>query len=432
MSAFNLAQVQQAQRVYLEGIWDAYQKTPDLWKQFEKMPRVDTNSKGRQITLETDPNPSLGFTGGNGQDLATTGSTNLQDLLVTYVWMNSGMEQTYMAMLNNNKETIDDPLAKYAKSSAEQFAQWQNIYASRGDGTTALATSSAAYNGGAPTVFVANGSTDTIGATQVAVGQMGWIYDSTGTTKRTAGNSNILEIATKSGTQFTVTATIPTSMIAGDIFVPENASGITTGPKGLPYIVADDNDYFNLDRATVEQVRSTVVSEGGSMSATGLFQIWAQVQQQGGRMDRKYASNGLKMVTNITQYGAYNALTVANTQNHLFMNTNAGAPKADIGADNLQFTWFNCPIEWYYQINGDAVYFLYMDLFKVAELKAAGPLKMPAGDWMKALTGSTSTYRTAEQRWMDAAYDVYSPQPFMLGVYNDLAIDGLPTQKGTY
>lgn len=427
--AFSTTDVGEAQRVLFEGIYTAYQNEADFLSEIEQLETKETNYKGRQITLEMSANPSLAFGNIDGGNLATTGSPVLDDLLVTYVWMNSGIEQTYGALLNDNKETVVPVLPYTVKSSAKQFAQWMNQYFSNGNGTTRLATASAAYDGGAPTVFTADGATDTIGATWVVVGQKGWIYDATGTTKRTAGNSSILTVATVSGTQFTVSATIPTSMIAGDIFVPENGSGITTGPKGIPYIVDNAGTYFNFDRDSVKQLRSTVVTTNGSLNALDLYATYTQTNYKSGEMKRKTSTKGLTMCTNMTQMAAYNALTTATPQNHVFF-TNDKRPQADVGGDNLQFTWWGCPIKEFWQFNGDAVYFLYMDLLKIALLKKVGQLKdMPAGDWMQALDGTESTYRAARQRWMDWAGDLYSAQPYKLGVNNGLSIADLPTQK---
>lgn len=423
--------VSQAQRVLFEGIYTAFQNEADFLSEVEQLEEVDTNFKGRQITLEMSPNPSLAFGNLEGGNLATTGGPDLDDLLVTYVWMNSGIEQTYGAMLNDNKETVVPVLPYTVKSSAKQFSQWMNYYFSNGNGTTRLATSSAAYDAGAPTVFTADGATDTIGATWVVPGQKGWIYDPTGVTKRTAGNSNILTVNTVNGTFFTVTVTIPTSMVAGDIFVPENGAGITTGPKGVPYIVGATGDYFNFDRDTTQQLRSTVVTTNGGINALDLYKTYTQTKQRSGEMGRKTSTKGLTMAYGMTQEAGYYALTVATPQNHVFF-TNTERPQVDAGGQNLQFTWFGCPIKNFYQFNGDAVWFLYMDLFKIALLKKVGQLlNMPAGDWMQALDGTDSTYRAARQRWMDWAGDMYSRQPYKMGVNNGLSIGDLPTQKGS-
>src|SRR3954463_3619519 len=120
-------QVSKAQRVYFEGIYDAYQKVPDFLRFIEaETEEVPTNYLGRQVTLEVGPNPSLAFGNPDGGDFATPSNPTLNNILVTYQWMNSGFEATYSAVLNNNKETVGDPFEKAVKSSAKQFAQWMN------------------------------------------------------------------------------------------------------------------------------------------------------------------------------------------------------------------------------------------------------------------------------------------------------------------
>src|SRR5688572_25274919 len=99
-----------AQRNYIEGIYETYQNKADFLRFFEqKTEEVPTNYLGRQVTLETSPNPSLSSGNMDGGDLAIPGNPTLENLLVTYQWLNSGFEQTYGSILNNSKETVDDP-----------------------------------------------------------------------------------------------------------------------------------------------------------------------------------------------------------------------------------------------------------------------------------------------------------------------------------
>jgi hypothetical protein len=140
--------VSKGQREYIEGVYQIYQNVQDFYKYIEKKTeKTVVNYRGRIVTLEKAPNPSLSFGSLDGGDLATPGAPQYDNLTVTYQWMNSGIEQSYGAILNNGKETVSDMLKLSTKSSAKQFAQWLNYYTSNGDGTTRLAKTSAAYDG---------------------------------------------------------------------------------------------------------------------------------------------------------------------------------------------------------------------------------------------------------------------------------------------
>src|SRR6478672_4326218 len=131
--AFNTLQVSQAQIQMIEGIFKEYQNKPDLYRFFApKADEVPTNYKGRVIATETKANPSISFGDLDGGNLATPSNPTLNNFTVTYIWFNTGLAETYGAMLNNSKATAGDPLEEAAKSTADQFYQWLNYYVSDG------------------------------------------------------------------------------------------------------------------------------------------------------------------------------------------------------------------------------------------------------------------------------------------------------------
>jgi hypothetical protein len=404
-------QVSKAQRVYFEGIFDAYQKVPDFLKFIEaETEEVPTNYLGRQVTLEVGPNPSLAFGNPDGGDFATPSNPTLNNILVTYQWMNSGFEATYSSILNNNKETVGDPFEKAVKSSAKQFSQWMNYYVSAGNGSTRLATASVAYAGGTPTVFTADGAADSFGATRVVVGQRGYIYDSTGTTQRTGTvGSGVLTISSKTKTAITFTSNAPSDFIVGDIFVPEG--GNQTGIKGLPYLVNDTGNYFNQSRTAIPQLQSQIVQVSGALTAANLLQLHGQCSFASG-MDVGEFSGYVCMP--LAQWYNYQLLVTAIST---IQQTNGNLPKADIGAKSLQTTWFGAPMRTFFWLLGSSLYMLDLGSFKMATLKKAGAIdpRMPAGEWVQAINGDTSNYRTAKQRWSDFAGDLYSREPYKQG-----------------
>lgn len=419
--AFDAAnQVSKAQRVYTEGIYDAYAKKPDFLRWFEqKTEDVPTNYLGRQVTLETKANPSLAFGNPDGGDFATPGNPTLDNLTVTYQWMNAGFEQTLAAMMNNNKETVDDPFMRAVKSSAKQFSQWLNYYVSAGDGTTQLAIASASYSGGSATLMTTNGATDGFGATRVVDGQRGYIYDPTGTTQRvgTVG-TGVLTIASHTKTAITFTTNAPSDFVIGDIFVPEGGNQV--GVKGLPYLVAATGNLFNKSRSSVPQLQSQVITVSGALTAASILQLYARMAQAT-NADDSGATDWITICFAMAQWYNYTTLT---TTSPTFMHTSDGRPGADVGAKSLQSTWFGAPMRRFLQLRADELYMLSLTnpedggkAFAMAVLKKVGKILpgMPASDWMQKINGTTSSYMTARQQWLDAALDSYVRTPFAQG-----------------
>jgi hypothetical protein len=405
-------QVSKAQRIYIEGIYDAYQHQPDFLRFIEsETEEVPTNYLGRQVSLEVSANPSLAFGNMDGGDFATPSNPTLNNFLVTYQWMNSGFEATYASIMNNNKETVGDPFEKAVQSSAKQFAQWMNYYVSGGNGTTALATASANYSGGTPAAFTANGTTDSFGATRVINGQRGYIYDSTGTTQRTGTvGAGVLTILSHTRTVITFTTNAPSDFVIGDIFVPEGGNQV--GIKGLPYLVNNTGNYFNQSRTAVPQIQSQVIAVGGALTANALLQLYGQVAQVAG-LDDDANTDWMSLAMPYAQWYNYMGLITPVS----FQHYGSDRPSADIGSKSLQTTWFGVRMRKFFWLPGNDIYMLNMKDFKMAVLKKAGAVdaRMPANDWVQAINGDTSNYRTAKQRWSDFAGDLFCRRPFAQG-----------------
>lgn len=418
--------VSKAQRVYMEGIFDAYAKTQGFLKYIKsESEEVPTNYLGRQITIETKANPSLAFGNLDGGDLATPSNPTLDNLLVTYQWMNSGFEETYGSILNNNKETVDDPFQKAVKSSARQFSQWLEYYVSAGNGTTALATASVAYAGGTPTIFTANGATDSFGATRVVDGQKGFIYDPTGTTQRTGTvGAGVLTISSHTKTAITFTTNAPSDFIIGDIFVPEG--GNTIGIKSVDYLTNNTGDYFNKSRTAVPQLQSQVIVAGGALTAALLLQLEAASSLVS---EDDIEDGNATMCCALAQWYAYMGLVTPIQYNHM----GSDRPANDIGGKNLAITWFGRPIKTFKWLSAFNLYRLQMSGFKMATLKKVGQLdpRLPAGggEWMQKLSTTAGNYAAGRQRWMDFAGDLYHRQPFLLSKLSALSAP-VGKQKG--
>lgn len=415
-------QTSKAQRVYIEGIYETYQNKADFLRFIEsKTEEVPTNYLGRQVVLETGPNPSLSSGNLDGGDLAIPGNPTLENLLVTYQWLNSGFEQSYGSILNNNKETVDDPFKRAVKSSAKQFAQWLNYYVSAGNGLTGLAIASANYNAGTPTIFTANGATDGFGATRPEVFQYGYIYDATGTTQRTGTvGAGVLRVASKTKTALTFTTNIPSDTVIGDIFVPEG--GNTIGIKGLPYLINNTGNYFNKSRTSIPGLQSQVLAVSGALTAAAILTLYAAVGMASNNDDEDTSNlDDITLAVAWAQWYNYISLT---TITPTFMHTAGGRPSSDIGNKSLMTTWFGAPIRRFKWLRSDHLYMLQLrDNFKMATLKKVGALMtLPAGDWVNSINGTTSTYKAARSKWMDFAGDHYCRRPYQQGVATGLTM----------
>ncbi|HZG54513.1 MAG TPA: hypothetical protein VEZ40_20595 [Pyrinomonadaceae bacterium] len=430
MGTHNDQQVGKAQREYIEGIFTVYQNQADFLKHVKQnVVENPTNFKGRVVSLETSANPSLAFGNVNGGDLATPSAETLENITVTYQWMNSGLEHQYGAILNANAETVADPLKRSVKSAGKQFAAWLNFYLSAGDGTTRLATASTAYNAGAPTVFIANGATDSLGATMVLKDQYVKVYDPTGTTQRmgTVGSGSI-KVASVTKTQITGATNFPSDFIVGDIIVPEGSN--TIGIKGVPYLVKDTGAYFNGSRTTTPQLQSTYIAVGGALTALQMLNCWELASDRAGR-DEDEETQWLTIACGMTQHAAYYNLTQVSPSQQYFAHTGTDRPGVDVGGRSMKFTWFGAPIKKFSKFPGNKMYFLDMSAFNMAVLKKVGALlDMPAGEWLQAINGATNTYKASRVKWMDFAGDMYSPTPQVHGCLDTLSVSGLPQQKG--
>ena len=78
----------------------------------------------------------------------------------------------------------------------------------------------------------------------------------------------------------------------------------------------------------------------------------------------------------------------------------------------------------FFWLLGSSIYSLNLENYKMATLKKAGAIdpRMPAGDWVQAINGDTSNYRTAKQRWSDFAGDMYTRQPYKDGALTLLSM----------
>jgi len=445
---YTSAEQQNAQREYLTETAVQYQNEADVYGMVDDAPSEMINAKGLKQPIETSANPSQSIPNLDGGTTPTVGSRNLDYFQVTYAPLMQGSGDTYEAILNNNKETAEDELMRNIKSDLKQQVWNINNYFSRGNGTAALATASADYDGTNATTkrtLVANGTTDTIGGSQVTVGGWYTIWDSTGTTQRVAGatpSTGVFQLSSKTTANlvFVSGTELPTDYVTGDIVCPEiGTTNATTAIYGFPQIINNTGTYFSRDRtvAPYTGLQSYVLGSAGSLTAGMFSTAYFSVQQRGGYFPATLGGeliDSLAIVLGVTQKANYYNLALSSGavvgSPQVFRHTESERPQMDLGMKNFEFTWFNAPMKTCNSVRGDEIYFLNKKYLRKAVLKQIGELpgSMPQSGWiwMVNADGVPLLARASYHDWIG---QFYSPEPFKLGKIAGITITNLPAQK---
>lgn len=434
---FTATELSNAQRVTLTRIYQSYQNKTDLLGWIDELPADKVNKKGLQVPFEVSPNPSLAAGTGEGDVFATAQAPNLDNFVVTYTNLNAGVNETYAALLNNNVETSEDVFRYVTESNARQFAKFINDYASRGDSTLALATISSNYAGGSPTVAVCNGTTDSIGNSQLVIGGYYKFYDATGATQRTGTvGASAIQLASKTTANAVFASNIPSDVVATDIIVPElTQADASTGIYGLPIIIDSAGTYYGKSRTTYNGLAAFEKAAGGSLTAGMLAETYFSTVQRGGYFGSDQLINQVSMICNTGNMNNYYSLTLNSgavvSSPHVFRHTADEKPQMDLGMASMNFTWFGAPLKVANSVRGDEIYFFNRKHVKRAVLKPIGYIAdgMPASDYLQAVN-SDGAYLQARLRYMDWFGNIYSPQPYMLGKISGITLVA-PTQKAT-
>ena len=435
---FTSTELSNAQRVVLTKIYASYQNATDILGWIDELPADKINKKGLQVPFEVSPNPSFAAGTGEGDVFATAQAPNLDNFTVSYVNFNAGTNETYAALLNNNIETSEDVFRYVTESNARQFAKFINDQVSRSNGTLAMATISSNYaGGGSSATAVCNGTTDSIGPSQLVVGGYYKFYNSTGTTQRTGTvGSGAIQLASKTAANAVFATDIPTDVVIGDIIVPElSTTDASAGVYGLPIIVDSSGTYFGKSRTTYNGLASFEKAAGGSLTAGMLSETYLSIQQRGGYFNSDKLIDQLYMVCNTGNLNNYYGLTLNSgavvSSPHVFRHTGTENPKMDLGMASMNFTWFGAPIKVANSVQGDEIYFLNNKHLRKAILKPIGSIAdgMPVNDYLQAVNGD-GAHLQARLKYMDWWGQVYSPEPYKLGKISGITLVS-PTQKAT-
>jgi hypothetical protein len=448
-SPFTSTEQQNAQRTYLHETAVNYQNEADVWGMAQDWTESPINDIGLKVPLELSPNPSLKVVNLDGGSVPQSQARDLDNMTIGYGQLMASGATTYEALLNNNKETAGDQEARRIESDVKQFVKFLNDYASRGDGTTALATASANYDSSTATTkrtFTCNGSTDSIGPSQVVVGGWYQIFDATGATVRVSNDTESTGFAVTSSYQvasktastivFASGTVLPDDYVSTDILVPvTGTTDAATGfIAGLPYIIDSAGTYFGKSRSSVTQLQAYENVLSGSLTAAELVETYMGISQRGGYGFGANAElvDQLVMGMGITQKQNYYNLSLSSGAVvggiHQFNHNPDGKPKYDIGMKNMEFSWFGAPIKTFNSVQGSDIYFLNTKYLKKAVLKNVGEASHGFGDSVQ-LINSSGVRTLAKAEYRDFVGQFFSPTPHRLGKISAITITGLVTQK---
>lgn len=432
------AEVSNAQLQRITGINKLYQNATDLYGWVDEMPSEKVNYLGIKVPIEVSPNPSLSYGIGNNDAFATPQASDLNNYTVTYVNLNQGSLQSLAGYMNRNNSTSENVVEFQEMSDAKQFASFLNSYISRGDGTAALATISADYSDGTPTIATCNGSGDSIGTTQLVKGQYCLFYDAAGTTQRTGTvGAGAIQISSKTGTAVTFASAIPSDVVATDIIVPQlgGATDASAGLYGLPIIDDSSGTYYGASRSSIPGLASYEKTSAGTLTAGMLFETYQSIAQRGGWFTGNGSTNfdeQLWMVLNTGNLAAYQALSLNSgalvSSPQTFMHTK-DRPASDLGFSSVNFTWFGAPIKQANSVRGDEIYFIGKKSLTRAVFKNVGSIVsgFPASDYLQSVDGS-GNWLQGRVKFNDYWGNVYCEKPFTIGKISGITLSS-PSQK---
>lgn len=445
---YNITQEKNAQREYLTDTATEYQNESDLYSLVQDAPAEMINAKGLKQPIELSANPSQSVPNLDGGPTPTIGSRVVDYFQVTYAPLMQGSGDTYETVLNNNKETAEDELMLNIKSDLKQQIWNINNFVSRGNGTAGLATASAGFlntNATTQRTFVANGTLDSIGPSQVTNGGWYTVWSSDGLTQRLASATPAdgnFQLASKTSANcvFVSGTVLPSDYVTGDILCPQiGTTDATTAIKGLPYIDDNANVYFGRDRtaAPYTVLQSYTLTSAGSLTAGMLATTYFSIQQRGGyfpaSIDGELADK-LWIIMGTTQKSNYYNLSLASgavvSSPNYFVHQGSERPDMNLGMKSFEFTWFQAPIKTCNSVQGSEIYYFNPKYLKRAILKNIGELPgtMPQSGsiWLVNSSGVPILTRASYHDWIG---QIYSDAPFKLGKISGLTISGLPTQK---
>lgn len=372
------------------------------------------NARGFVTPLDFEENGSFAYSSPNGGSLATPHKPKFARITCNYQYILVGSEITNESLVQSQAEGSVvglDAKATAMEKAAQRLLDMEEYYFCQGDGTQTIARVTAPTT--ANTTVTCAGTADGFGCYFLKVGQVIRIYDSTLTTLK-----HTVTITGKvSNTAVTVSANV--TIIAGDLVLPEGDTintATTTGIKGLPYIAATDTGpYFDASKTSNPNLAPIVDATAGALSRTRLEQLDTRHRiRNGQRMD----TVDICSATQISQY--FSLFITGAVVNY----EGKSRPKADLGLDSWDYTWFGRPIRDFRFLPAAHWYKLSLTSLCRVSIGTVGKMLTPAGDYVQKIQGGN--YANAQQRWDDEYVEYFSPNPALNAALTNLTITGLP------
>lgn len=375
------------------------------------------NKRGFIVILDFKDNPSFIMGDPNGGSLASTYKPDYSRITCNYQYLMVGSEITNETLANSadGRPVGADVKAVAVEKAAQRMLEIEEFFFCQGDGTQVIARITATTN---TTALTCDGSGDGIGAYFVKLGQVIRVYDSTLVTLK---GTRTVTAKTSNTAAFTINSTL--SVVSGDLVLPEGdaTTPTTVGIKGLPYIAGTATGaYFDQNKTNTSALKPIVDSVGAALSRTKIEALNTKHRIRNGR--RLDTAN----ITSPTQMSQYFALFLASPQVH-YTDMGKGRPKADLGLDSWDYTWFGNPIRDFRCVGPAAWYQLTLSSLARVSMGDVGKMLTPAGDYVQKI--NSSGYLNAQQRWDDEYLEYFSPNPAQNAAMTALTYAGLPLLK---
>lgn len=384
-----------------------------LVKYVQGKAEVETaNKRGFIVILDFKDNASFMFGDPNGGSLATTYKPDYSRITCNYQYIMVGSEITNETLANsqNGRPVGADAKAVAIEKAAQRMLEIEEFYFCQGNGDQTIARVTSGTTAG--TTVTCAGTADGFGAYFVKLGQVIRIYDSTLVTLK---YTRTVTAKTTNGA-FTVNSNV--TIITGDLILPEGdaTTPTTTGIKGLPYIAGTASGaYFDQNKTTISALKPIVDSTSAALSRTKIENIDTKHRiRNGRRLDTA-------CITSPTQMSAYFALFLASPQVHY---VGSERPKADLGLESWDYTWFGKPIRDFKCVGATAWYHLSLNSLCRVTMGDAGKMLTPAGDYVQKI--NSSGYLNSQQRWDDEYLEFFSANPALNASMSALTFSGLP------
>lgn len=422
---FNAADTQKLLIEYVDkNVHTSFDESHGLLGMVERQDPDATNDIGIRVPVYVEPNSSEGWISESG-DYPAADSEVRVNLNVRYKKVFSVGKLTVDTKVHDEQgaNAFVKPISASVKACLSSLKKKISGHMYE-DGTGKIAVLSAAYSGGAPTVFTCGATRGDFGVQKLTKRKPVQIYDATATTLRngTIGGTAILTVSSynKSARTVTFTSNGPSDAVDTDIVVPSGS--VNNVVKGLDFITGTTGTYFGQSRATYEGLRGTdKAMSAGSNSASAMDSLSNQMKYKVG-VDEVMKTNHIWVMSPEQEQGYKNE----GYELRSFPGSDASLSGAGLGfkrgklshSDEEFMVDTSCP--------DSRMYYIDPAVLKLAMLRKVGLFELHAGVMLEPAisTAGTGAYNSDFFYHMGGFFEFFSPEPYRLGRLSGLAIPG--------